>query len=175
MSEGRRNTDAASIPKRVARIFGERDAAKYFKYELLHLSEKDQAQLPPAKKGCRRPTQRFEFHFDETLQMQDAEFDGYSALVTTVPAETSHTNAVFTSYRNQIYCEQVNAYVKGPIAIRPVWLKSPQRVEALLHLLLIAAQLHLLIQRAYRQSVPAERAGQSFDERATDDIKDVAA
>ena len=40
---------------------------------------------------------------------------------------------------------------KTPLAVHPIFLKNPRRVEALVHLLLIALMAYHLIQRRYRQ------------------------
>src|SRR5262245_11954275 len=46
--------------------------------------------------------------------------------------------------------------MKTPLAERPVFLKSPRRVEALVTLLQIALQAYQVLERRYRQTVPAE-------------------
>jgi hypothetical protein len=45
---------------------------------------------------------------------------------------------------------------KTPLAVRPVFLKSPQRVEALLCLLQLALTAYQLLERLYRQPVAAD-------------------
>jgi hypothetical protein len=47
---------------------------------------------------------------------------------------------------------------KTPLAVRPVFLKSPRRVEALVCLLSVALTAYQLLERFYRQSVPAGAA-----------------
>jgi transposase len=42
------------------------------------------------------------------------------------------------------------------LAVRPVFLHTPQRVEALVFLLLAVLMLYYLLQRLYRQSVPSD-------------------
>ena len=84
----------------------------------------------------------------------DEQYDGFNAIVTTIPANKSSADDIFTRFKQQIYSEQINAHFKGPIAVRPVWLKSPKRIESLMFLLTIALMLHYLIQRTYRASLP---------------------
>src|SRR5215467_12403104 len=43
-----------------------------------------------------------------------------------------------------------------PLAVRPVFLKSPRRVEALVTLLQIALQAYQVLERRYRQTVAAD-------------------
>ena len=42
---------------------------------------------------------------------------------------------------------------KTPLAVRPLFLKSPERIEALVYLLKIALTAYHLLQRFYRQAV----------------------
>ena len=154
VATGARNTDATSVGKRVAKVFGVKDAARYFQWELAPLSAAEQAAAPPPKKGERRPTHRFVFRFDEAALAQDETHDGYSALVTTVPQNQSSADQLFTKYKQQNFSEHANSRFKGPLAVHPVFLHSPKRVEALVFLMLIALTLYFLLQRVYRQSLP---------------------
>jgi hypothetical protein len=45
---------------------------------------------------------------------------------------------------------------KAPLALRPVFLKSPERVEALVCLLQIALTAYQVLERLYRQGVAAD-------------------
>lgn len=49
---------------------------------------------------------------------------------------------------------------RPPLAVSPVFLKSPQRVEALICLLQIALQAYQMLERHYRQSVPENASAQ---------------
>jgi len=86
----------------------------------------------------------------------DEQYDGYSALVTTVPPPQASANVLFTKFKQQSYSEQVNHIFKGPLAVHPVYLHTPERVEALVFLLMFTLTLYFLIQRMYRQSLPAD-------------------
>src|SRR6516225_7522758 len=50
----------------------------------------------------------------------------------------------------------LNHQMKTPLAVRPVFLKSPRRVEALVSLLQIALQAYQVLERRYRQTVPED-------------------
>jgi len=155
VAEGRRNTDPTSISRRVSKLFGKRQAANYFRYEMVRLSKKERDQLPSPQRGCKRPTHRFEFTYDEQSAKRDASYDGYSALVTTAP-HTQSADLVFTKYKHQCYSELANHEFKTPLAVHPLFLKSPRRVEALVFLMMITLTLYFLIQRIYRQNVPED-------------------
>jgi hypothetical protein len=154
VEEGRRYTDPTSIARRVAKLFGQRQAAEYFRYEMLPMNKQERAELPPPKRGCRRPEHRFQFTFDQAAADRDAAYDGYSTLVTTAPRVQS-ADSVFSKYKQQGYSELANHEFKTPLAVHPVFLKSPRRVEALVFLMMMALTTHFLLQRMYRKSLPA--------------------
>jgi len=152
VADGRRNTDPTSIARRVSKLFGKRQAAAYFRYEMVPLSKGERDRLPPPQRGCKRPVHRFEFHYDQQLADRDAAYDGYSVLVTTAPPAQSD-DVLFTKYKQQCYSELANHELKTPLAVHPVFLKSPRRVEALVFLLTLSLTLYFLIQRIYRKKV----------------------
>jgi transposase len=155
VAAGRRNTDEDSVSRRVAKLMGTKQAARYFSWEMKPLTKSQQAKLPKPSRGCRRPTHRFVWRFDESLMVEDEAYDGYWALVTTVPASHGTADALFTKFKQQNYVEHVNRRFKGPLAVRPLYLHSPRRIESLVFLLMIALTLHFLLQRLYRQAVPS--------------------
>ncbi len=116
---GNRNTDPASITRRVERAFGRKQAAKYFAYEMIPLAKKQQAALPAPGRGRTRPTYRFDFQFDKKLQKQDEPYDGLNALVTTTMQRS--TDELFTTFKQQSYAEHANHIFKGPLSVRPVF------------------------------------------------------
>jgi len=154
VADGRRNTDPTSIARRVSKLMGERQAASYFTYQMVPLTKKERERLPAPQRGCKRPAYRFEFHYDQQAARRDGQYDGYSALVTTA-ARTQSADELFTKYKEQGYSELANHAFKTPLAVHPVFLKSPQRVEALVFLMMLTLTLYFLLQRIYRQNVPA--------------------
>jgi len=61
---------------------------------------------------------------------------------------------LFTMYKEQNYVETLHHQWKTPLAVSPVFLKSPRRVEALVCLLELALQAYQVLERLYRQRVP---------------------
>lgn len=156
VAAGRRGTDPDSVERRVIKLFGTKEAARYFSWELEPLTAAERKKWPKGEPGCKCPTQRFSFSFQSALKSSDEQYDGYSVLVTTVPKSDSSADELFTRFKQQSYSEQVNSEFKGPLAVRPVFLHSSQRVEALVFLLMIALTLYYLLQRQYRRAVPAK-------------------
>ena len=148
VAAGNRHTDPASITRRVERVLGSKRSAKYFSYEMIPLTEEQQAELTSPGRGRKRPTHRFRFHFDKALQEQDERYDGLNVLVTTVMQRSA--DELFTKFKQQTYAEHANHIFKGPLAVRPVFLKSPHRVEALVFLMMMSLTLYFVLQREYR-------------------------
>lgn len=154
------HSDEASVARRVGRLFGNKDAAKYFSWNIIPLTKQQQKKLRTPDRGSRLPTHRFEFTFDQKALREDEEYDGYSALVTTVAQKQLSADALFTKFKQQIYSEQINRGFKGPLAVRPVFLHTPQRVEALVFLMIAVLMLYYMLQRMYRQTVPKDATPQ---------------
>ena len=66
-----------------------------------------------------------------------SEFQKVQQSVATVPPQSS-ADEFFTQFKQQTYCEQVNSQFKGPLAVWPVFLHSPLRIETLMFLMVIA-------------------------------------
>ena len=149
-------SDEQSVAKRMSRLWDSKDSAQYFTWRMEKLTNRELKQLPPPGRGCHRPTHRFEFTFDAKAVERAEKDDGYSAIVTTVPQNQGSADALFAKFKQQNYSEHVNRNFKGPLAVRPVFLHTPERVEALVFLMLAVLMLYYLLQRLYRQSVPAD-------------------
>ena len=161
----RRGTEQAALSKRIARALGTKQAAKYFQWELkaltpaetkAWLASQQKTAATPAVRGTRQPTHRFEWSFDESLMLADEEYDGYSAMATTVPQCEMSGDAIFSRYKLQNMAEHANHQFKGPLAVRPVFLHSPKRVESLVFLMMIGLTTYFLLQRVYRENTPED-------------------
>jgi transposase len=153
VARGHPRTTQASVARRVAELFGRRAAARFFRWEMMPLTAAEQEALPEPGRGCRRPAYRFTFALDAGAAAADAAYDGLSVLVTTAPREQS-ADALFTQFKGQNYVELGHHQWKTPLAVRPVFLKSPRRVEALVCLMQVALTAYQLLERFYRRSVP---------------------
>ena len=157
VARGQPRTTPATIARRVTRLFGNRAAAQFFRWEMVPLTAAEQAALPPPARGCRPPRYRFHYEFDEAAAVAAAAYDGLSALLTTASRQQSG-DTLFTQFKQQNYVELGHHQWKTPLAVRPVFLKSPRRVEALVCLMQVALTAYQLLERFYRQSVAADAA-----------------
>src|SRR5262249_30464626 len=122
-------------------------------WELQPLTPTEQAALPAPGRGCRRPTHRFVYTIDDAAAAANAQYDGLSALLTTAPL-TESGDRLFTQFKEQNFLESAHHQFKTPLAVTPVFLKSPRRVEALVCLLQIALQVYQMLERLYRNQIP---------------------
>jgi hypothetical protein len=147
------------VARRIAKLFGRRGVAQHFHWELQPLTAEEQAALPPPARGCRRPTHRLVYHLDEPAAAAAATHDGLSVLVTTAPRTVSG-DELFSQFKQQNELELAHHQWKTPLAVLPVFLKNPRRVEALVFVLLIALMAYHLLQRRYRQRLPEDATPQ---------------
>lgn len=148
-------TTPESISRQVIRLFGKKAAASHFRWQLVPLTAAEVAALPPPRKGFRRQTHRLVFSLDAAAAQAESRHDGISALVTTAPL-TYSGDALFTEYKRQTYVERGHHELKTPLAVTPIFLKTPERVEALVMLLFVALQAYMTLERRYRQTVAAD-------------------
>lgn len=108
VAAGRYNKKLLAVTKRVNRAMGPSNAAKYFSWELKELTPEERKQLPPPTRGCNLPTHRFTWSYDKSQVAVDELDDGYSAIVTTVPASNYSCDRIFSMFREQNLVEHAN-------------------------------------------------------------------
>jgi transposase len=151
------STTPESVARQITRLLGKRSAAQHFRWQLVPLTAAEIAALPPPRKGYRKQTHRLDYSCDEAAALAESKHDGVYALVTTAPL-TQNCDDLFSQYKRQTYVERGHHELKTPLAVTPIFLKTPRRIEALASLLFVALQAYMTIERLYRQSV-ADEAG----------------
>ena len=73
-----------------------------------------------------------------------------------MPEAEKSVDEIFSRYRLQNYVEHANHQFKGPLAIRPMFLHSPKRVESLVFLMMMGLTTYFLLQRTFRQNTPED-------------------
>lgn len=149
------STTPESVTRQITRLLGQKSAANLFRWELVPLTEAERAALPNPARGYRKQTHRLVYSFDQTAAAAAERDDGIYALVTTAPLTWSG-DALLSEYKRQTFVERENHELKTPLAVTPIFLKTPTRVEALVSLLFLALQAYMTLERLYRQSVPPE-------------------
>lgn len=74
------------------------------------------------------------------------------ALITTLPQETWDARAVLQEYKGQVVCERKFHFMKDPLFVNALFLKTPERLEALGYVVLMAALFYSLLERRLRES-----------------------
>lgn len=139
-----------SAHRNILRLMGKKSAAQVFCYDIVLLTPQEQAALPAPQSGHRRATHQLLWSLHQAAAEQAKQYDGLYALLTTAPADRFSADALFTRYKQQAYIERSHHEWKTPLAVTPVFLQSPQRVEALVCLLFMALQFRQIIERRYR-------------------------
>jgi hypothetical protein len=149
------STTPESVARQITRLLGQKSAACFFRWELVPLTEVEQTTLPRPAKGHRTQTHRLVYSFDQAAAEADARHDGIYALVTTAPLTWSG-DALLSEYKRQTHVEREHHELKTPLAVAPIFLKTPSRVEALVSLLFLALQAYMTLERLYRQTADAD-------------------
>lgn len=93
-----------------------------------------------------------EYTWEEAAVAEKAKWDGIYLVGTTLRERPM--GEVFGLFKEQHYSESANKDLKGPLRIRPIFLQTQARIEALIFLLFLALMVYRLIERWYRNRVP---------------------
>jgi transposase len=84
---------------------------------------------------------------------------GYYPLITNKPADLLTIESAMMAHKNQYKCEHLNRRSKSDYNIEPIYLHTPERIEAFLFLFKIALQLIIIIERACRKGISERDKG----------------
>jgi hypothetical protein len=91
-----------------------------------------------------------------------AQWDGVYPVVTNLPAATHSATEVLAIYKDQHEVEgRFRDLNQLPIRVRPLWLKRPDRIEALVFLIMLAVLLYAVLERQVRRHIA--QTGQMID------------
>jgi transposase len=102
------------------------------------------------------PEEGWELHWevDSAALTERERLDGLYSIVTNIPASEATAEEVFSDYKRQTDAERRFADWKGPLGVRPVFLKSNRRIVGLVLVLAIALLVFCLIERELRRRLP---------------------
>jgi transposase len=98
-------------------------------------------------------------HFSVKLDFDESAFSkalsqcGYYPLLTNKPSHQLSIEEAMLAHKNQYKCEHTFRRAKGPYSIEPIYLHTPERIEAFLFLFKIALQILVLIERTARKNI----------------------
>lgn len=84
--------------------------------------------------------------------------DGLYALVTNMTPPQCSADRLLALYKDQALSERAHHFLKGPLAVRPVFLKSNRRAAALVQVCSLALLVYGLIETDVRQAIAPQRA-----------------
>jgi transposase len=160
------------VSRRMARLLSKATLAKHISWEMVKLNKQEQKQKAVEGRGNRLPTHEFRYSIDRVAIEQDAIYDGYSAIVTNLSASEKSADETFHEFKKQIYSEVANGTLKDPkrLAVRPVFLHTPERIESLSFVMVIALMAHYLIQREYRKSAARDPDATEAEKKVTTEM-----
>lgn len=87
---------------------------------------------------------------DAARRQQALERRSTFVLITTVPREELSAADLLTEYKGQVHVERHFHFLKDPLFVDALYVKKPERVEALGYVLLMACLLYSLVERRVR-------------------------
>lgn len=142
-------TTLDTVRQRVARVLRQNPAGRYFHVQVT----KTRAHTAPL---------RMAWTLQRKALQADARWDGVYSVITNLPAETHSPTAVLEIYKGQHHAEGCFRDLNQlPVRVRPLWLKRPDRIEALVFLVMLAALIFALLERQVRRHVA--QTGQVID------------
>lgn len=159
--------DAATLERKAKAKLERRGVAALVRLALVEEDGKPQARI-----------ERDEQAITEAMRL-----DGRYCLVTN--DRTLPTDELFAAYKRQHLIESRFTDLKGPIAVRPVFLHSNRRIAALLAVISLALLLYGLIERQVRRALKTltaqerklldKRIGRATGRKILDQLSDLAA
>jgi len=132
---------AKEVEAKAAMIVAKRRVKKYYRW-----------QVDTSNEGI--PT--FHWQRDEAALAREEKLDGMYTILTNLPREQYELSAVLALYKNQHHSERRFADFKGPLAVRPLFLKDNKRIAALLFIVYLALLIYCLIERQVRLALAPE-------------------
>lgn len=144
--------EAQAVHRKVSTLYGRKQAQKYFTYTVEQLTPQEIHSLPPRRQGQKKQTLKFSYTYHPGVADKDSNYDGLSALTTSLPKKTHTTDDVFCAFKEQHHIETSHHQWKAPIRLRPLFLKKVTRIESLILVQFLALMAFYLLQRLYRLS-----------------------
>jgi transposase len=155
------------IEKACRDILKKNDTQAFFEFEITN----EPITTHKNKKRGRAPKQGAEQiaviqdHFRVDLHFNNAQFDtaiskcGYYPLITNKPTEDFSIEDAMLAHKGQYKNEHTNRRAKTSLNLEPIYMHTPERIEAILFLFKIALQITVLIERNARKSIQDRNKG----------------
>ena len=151
-----------SIDKACASILKKYYTTDFFEYSIKNepiVTYKNKKRGRPAKNKKQDKIAVSTDHFSVGLKFDEATFEkvlyhcGYYPLLTNKSKKDLTIEAAMMAHKNQYKSEHTNRRAKSGYNLEPIYLQTPERIEALLFLFKTALQIIVLIERAARTNI----------------------
>ena len=151
-----------AIDKACAAILKKNKTEAIFNYTITNDPEttyKNKRRGRPSKNGKIEQIAQTKDVFTVQLDFSQDAFDqqasrcGYYPLLTNQSADQLSIEDAMMAHKNQYKAEHTFRRAKGPYSLEPVYLHTPERIEAMLLLFKFALQIVVLIERNARESI----------------------
>ncbi len=152
----------AAIEQRCDAILKKHRTADFFQYTIVNdpiTTYKNKNQGRPSKNKKSEKVAVVKDNFSITFQLDQSTIDkelsfcGYYPLITNKPEETLSIEEAMLAHKDQYKCEHINRRAKSSLKIEPIYLQTPERIEAMLFLFKMALQMVVLIERTARANI----------------------
>ena len=156
-----------AIDKACSAILGKYKTSDFFQYKINNnpkVSYKNKYKGRTPKNKEPEKVEVLTDHFSIDLVFSEKTFEdamygcGYYPLITNKPKDFSVSD-VMMAYKNQYKSEHLNRRAKSHFDLEPIYLHTPERIEALLFLFKIALQVVVLIERNARKTIAERNKG----------------
>jgi transposase len=157
-----------AISKACDSILKKNKTADFFEYEIRNdpivtYKNKKRGRVPKHGKveKVAVTTDNFSLHtrFNETAYEKELYRCGYYPLITNKAQEDLTIEGAMMAHKNQYKCEHTNRRAKSGYNVEPIYLHTPERIEAFLFMFKIALQMIVLIERTARNNIEERDKG----------------
>jgi transposase len=157
-----------AIDKACSTILKKNHTTTFFSYRIINepiTIYKNKHRGRPSKKAEPEPITVVQDHFkvelilDQNVLDQALSHCGYYPLLTNQSPEQLSIEQAMLAHKKQYKSEHTFRRAKGPLNIEPVYLHTPERIEAFLLLFKIALQMVVLIERTARKNIRERDCG----------------
>jgi len=157
-----------AIEQRCGAIFTKNRTGDFFQYTINNdpiTTYKNKNKGRPAKNKISEKVAVVTDNFSVELEFDQAAFDkelalcGYYPLITNKPEDALSIEEAMLAHKNQYKCEHINRRAKSSLNIEPIYLQTPERIEAMLFLFKMALQMVVLIERTARDNIDKRDSG----------------
>jgi transposase len=159
---------AKAIDKACASILKKNHTQDFFQYEIINdpiTTYKNTRRGRPSTTTQTKQVPVVTDNFRVKLLFQEHAFEtaldrcGYYPLITNKPEQELSIEGAMMAHKNQYKSEHTNRRAKSGYKLEPIYLHTPERIEALLLLFKIALQVIVLIERNARKNIQERDIG----------------